>query len=291
MLARSRPWLLALWLGGCAAAAPSPLPRALLLVDKGRSDEASLLLASYLAKHPDAVAERRLLVRVEASRGQLGAAERQVEELERILGPNSPVPFVELGHALELAHRYDEALAAYDRAAEAAPRDALGPLTGGLRAARWGEPELAEPRLAEATRRGPKDPAAWHALGLVRLSRGNPDGAEQAYRAGLLADPKSAENHVGLATVALSRGDMAAAIVEYDAVIALRPRFADAQLGRSFALMGLGRFEEADRALAEASRLGGDRHAIAAQRRELARRTSPDSATPKVDGRGPAPTP
>lgn len=290
MLARSWPWLLSLCLGACAVPAPSPLPRALLLVDKGRAEEASALLTDYLTKHPDAVAERRLLVRVEASRGQLGAAERQVEELEHILGSKSPVPFVELGHALELSHRYDEALAAYDRAADAAPNDALGPLTGGLRAARWGEPELAEPRLTEATRRGPKDPAAWHALGLVRLSLHNPDGAQQAYRAGLLADPQSAENHVGLATVALSRGDLAAAITEYDAVVALRPRFADAQLGRSFALMGLGRFDEARRALAEATRLGGDRRAIAAQRRELARRTSSDPSTPKVDA-GPAPLP
>jgi tetratricopeptide (TPR) repeat protein len=258
----------------CAGAAASPLPRATLLMDKGRVEEASSLLLSYLQKHPEAVAERRLLIRVEASRGQLGRAEAQVALLEKQLGPHSPVPMVELGHALEMAHRYDEAMAAYDRAAQQAPGDPLGPLTGGLRAARWGELTLAEPRLREAVRRGPKDPAAWHALGLVQLSQGNLAGAEQAYRSGLLADPAALENRVGLATLAVSRGDLAAALVQYDAIAQNRPKLADAQLGRSFALLGLGRFDDARHALDEAERLGGDPRVVAAQRRELTRRTS-----------------
>lgn len=258
----------------CAGSAASPRPRATMLMDKGRVEEASSLLLSYLQKHPEAVAERRLLIRVEASRGQLGQAEAQVALLEKQLGPHSPVPMVELGHVLEMAHRYDEAMAAYDQAAERAPRDPLGPLTGGLRAARWGELDLAEPRLREAVRRGPENPAAWHALGLVQLSQGNLTGAEQAYRSGLLADPGALENRVGLATLAVSRGDLAAALVQYDAIARSRPKLADAQLGRSFALLGLGRFDDARRALEEAEHLGGDPRVIAAQRRELTRRTS-----------------
>jgi cellulose synthase operon protein C len=257
----------------CAGSAASPLPRAAMLMDKGRVEEASSLLLSYLQKHPEAVAERRLLIRVEASRGQLGLAQAQVALLEKQLGPHSPVPLVELGHALEMAHRYDEAMAAYDQAAQLAPRDPLGPLTGGLRAARWGELELAEPRLREAVRRGPKDPAAWHALGLVQLSRGDLASAEKAYRSGLLADPAALENRVGLATLAVSRGDLAAALVQYDAIAQSRPELADAQLGRSFALLGLRRFDDARHALDEAERLNGDRRVIAAQRRELTRRT------------------
>jgi tetratricopeptide (TPR) repeat protein len=259
---------------GCAGSAASPLPRATMLSEKGQSEEAAKLLRDYLAQHPQAVAERRLLVRVEASRGQVGAAQEQVKLLERQLGPHSPIPLVELGHTLELSHRYDEALEAYDAAALAAPSDPLGPLTGGLRAARWGELELAAPRLEEAVRRGPKDPAAWHALGLVQLSRGEVERAEQAYRAGLLADPRALENRVGLATLALKRGDFAAALVQYEAIVASRPHLADARLGQSFALMGLGRFEDARRAIDEAARLGASPAVVARQRGELARRTS-----------------
>ncbi len=261
-------------LGGCAGSAASPLPRATLLMDKGQGAEASRLLRDYLREKPRAVAERRLLIRVEAFRGQHGAALAEVAALSEQLGPESPIPFVELGYALEVAHRFEEALNAYDRAAQVAPRDALGPLTGGLRAARWGEVEWAEPRLLEATRRDPQNPAAWHALGLVQLSRGKVKAAQHSYRSGLLADPEALENRVGLATVALSRGDLAAALVQYDAIVAKRPTMADAQLGRSFALMGLGRYAEAERALEEARRLGGDPRVVAAQRRRLTGLTS-----------------
>ena len=245
-----------------------------MLTEKGQPEAASQLLRAYLARHPAAVAERRLLIRVEAARGQLGAAEAQVALLEKQLGGASPIPLVELGHALEMAHQYDQALEAYDRAAFLAPRDPLGPLTGGLRAARWGELELAEPRLREAVRRDSKNPAAWHALGLVKLQQGDALAAEQAYRAGLLADPGALENRVGLATLALTRGDLSAALVQYDAIVASRPNLPDAQLGRSFALIGLGRFDDARRALDEAARLGASPRVVALQRRELARRTS-----------------
>jgi tetratricopeptide (TPR) repeat protein len=273
MLARLL-WLLGVCcLVACSVSAHSPLPRATMLMDKGRAEEASALLRDYLREHPSAVPERRLLIRVEAFRGQLGAAEAEAKTLERQLGTTSPIPMVELGHALEIAHRYDEALAAFDRAAEAAPRDPLGPLTGGLRAARWGELDWAEPRLREAVRRGPRNPAAWHALGLVLLSLGNAAGAEQAYRSGLLADPEALENRVGLATLALSRGDLSGALVQYDAIVARRPKFADAHLGRSYALIGLGRFADARQALDEAARLGADPRVVAAQRKELSART------------------
>jgi len=257
-------------LSACAFSHPDPKSQARLLVDKGQPAEAARVLEAELAKHPDAIPERRLLLRIEASRGQLGRAEVQAEALAKALGPASPVPWVELGYALELNHRYDEALEQYDRAAEAAPRDPLGPLTGGLRAARWGEAELAEPRLSEALRRDPRNAAAWHALGLVRAQRGDLDGAAIAYSSGLKADPHALEDHVGLATIALLRGDALTALREYDAIVSLRPRFADAQLGRSWALMKLGRLDDAQRALDRARELGANRRALTAQERALA---------------------
>lgn len=241
-----------------------------MLVQKGRPAEAAQELAAYLQKHPEALAERRLLIRVYASMGQMGQAQDQAQALARVLGPASPVPWVELGYALELSHRYDEALDQYDRAAEVAPRDPLGPLTAGLRAARWGEAELAEPRLVEALRRDTRNAEAWHALGLARARLGNLDGAAAAYRSGLLADPQAIANHVGLATLALVRGDASAALAEYDAIISARPKFADAHLGRSWALMRLGRLDDAQRALDRAQDLGASARPLGMQRRALA---------------------
>jgi tetratricopeptide (TPR) repeat protein len=240
-----------------------------MLVAKGRSAEAASELEAYLQTHPNALPERRLLIRVYATLGQMARAQAQAEALARELGPGSPVPWVELGYALELSHRYDEALEQYDRAAQVAPSDALGPVTGGLRTARWGEAELAEPRLIEGLRRDPRNAEAWHVLGLVRARLGNLDGAALAYRSGLRADPRAIEDHLGLATIALMRGDAAAALSEYDAIVSARPKFADAHLGRSWALMKLGRLDDAQRALDRAQELGASPRPLSAQRRAL----------------------
>jgi len=253
----------------CAFSHPEPMNQARMLVQKGRPVEAAQELEAFLREHPDAVAERRLSIRVYASMGQMGRAEEQARALVKTLGPASPVPWVELGYALELNHRYDEALAQYDRAGEVAVRDPLGPLTAGLRAARWGEPELAEPRLEEALRRDARNAEAWHTLGLVRVRRGNLDGAEAAYQSGLRADSQALENRVGLATIALLRGDPSAALAQYDALVSARPLFADAHLGRSWALMKLGRLDDAQRALDRAQELGASARPLGAQRRAL----------------------
>lgn len=250
----------------CSAPKPSPSQQALLLTDAGRREEAARLLEEHLVEEPSDVDARRLLVRVLAASGQLGRAEEHITELFRALGHRSPIPWVERGHVLELAHRYDEALEQYDTAAEVAPRDPLGPLTGGLRAAHWGEAELAEPRLVEALARDAKNARAWHALGVVRLKLGDVRGAKAAYKSGLLADPAALENRIGLATVAITEDKPAEALKQYEAILAARPKFGDAELGRAWALMRLGRLDEAEKALENAYRLGASRSALAKQR-------------------------
>jgi tetratricopeptide (TPR) repeat protein len=226
------------------------------------------VLREHLVEHPDAVDERRLLVRLLASTGDLGAARAEVDVLLRRLGSDSPLPWIELGHAFELSHKYELALAMFDRAAEVAPGDPAGPLTGGLRAARWGEPEWAAPRLEEAVRR---DPKAWHALGLVRFHLGDTKAAIDAYRRGLQANPADMSNRIGLATVALASDDMTAALSQYDAILEARPGFADAHLGRSLVLIKTGKFREARESLDRGYRLGANPEVVARQRRLLDR--------------------
>jgi tetratricopeptide (TPR) repeat protein len=267
--ARAAPLLAMLLCVACSA--PSARQRAALLVDKGQAADAAQVLRDYLRDHPEAIAERRLLIRVVAVTGDLAAVEREVEALAARLGPRDPTPFIELGHALELNHRYEQALEMYDRAAQVAPSDAAGPREGGMRAARWGEIELALPRLQEALRRDPRDAKLWHALGVVRLELEDVAGARTAYQSGLTADRASLENRLGLATIAVKEGDARSALVHYDAIVQARPRFGDAHLGRAWALIGLARLDEAEAALAEGERLGATRRAIAAQRRLIAR--------------------
>jgi tetratricopeptide (TPR) repeat protein len=254
---------------GSACAGPSAAERARSLVRQNRDEDAIALLRERLHRHPEDVDARRMLVRVLAATGSMVEARAQVSELASHLPPGDPAPDIELGHALELAHRYDEALEAYDHAAAVAPALPDGPREGGMRAARWGETEAALPRLEEAVRRGARDADTWHALGLVRLHAGDADGAAQAYRAGAAADPAGAENWLGLASVAVARGDAGGALEAYDQVLARRPRYAPAELGRAWALARLGRRDDASRALDHAAELGAPSANVARQRAAL----------------------
>ena len=228
------------------------------------------LLRSRVAAHPDDVAARRLLVRLLGFTGDMAGARQQAEQLARLLPEDNPTAYLELGHALELSHRYDDALAAYDEASTRAPLSPDGPREGGMRCARWGETEQARPRLEEAVRRGAHDAETWHALGLVRLHLGDTEGAEEAYRAGAAADPRAAESWLGLATVAIVQGDAQKALDSYDQVIARKPRFAPAELGRAWALAKLGRRADALRALDLAEEMGAPRENVAKQRAGIA---------------------
>ena len=259
----------AVLLGTACRIDPPPLERANLLAEHGRETEAIELLEKHLATHPADIAERRQLIRLYGSVGRIDRANAQTERLAEILPRDSPIPWVELGHAQELSHRYDEALAAYDHASQIAPRDPLGPKIGGLRATRWGEPRLAEPRLAEAARRAPGDAETWHALGLVRVSLGQLEAARQAYVNGLRADPMALENQLGLATVALRMNEPEQALAAYESLLAARPSFAGALLGKSWSLILLGRYEDAEAALARATEHGAPADSVERQRLAL----------------------
>ncbi len=239
---------------GCAQL--TPVDRALAMVRQHKDPEAIALLREELVKHPDDLPARKLLIRVLANEGDLGAARAEVDELAKRAPPGDPSPWIELGHAYELAHKFDEALAAYDDAATRAPESPLGPREGGMRCARWGEATEALTRLEEAVKRGSRDAETFHTLGLVRVHLHDLKGAAQAYREGLRADPESRENLLGLATVAVLSNDPASALIAYDALLTMVPSFAPAELGRAWALAKLGKKAEAEKALDRAAELG-----------------------------------
>lgn len=260
----------ALWIVIVAACAPpTPVDRALADMRMGKVDEAKKVLEADLVEHPDDLTARKLLVRVEGFRGDLDAARAQVNELAKRVPEGDPTPWIELGHALELAHHFEEALAAYDEASARAPQSPVGPREGGMRAARWGEAEMAAPRLEEAIRRGANDSETWHALGLVRLHQKNYDGAVEAYQKGIAVNPNDDTNVLGLASVAVARGDGASALVAYDRLLAKNPRWASGHLGRAWALGRLGRTKEAREALERAEELGAPKANVEKQRAEL----------------------
>ena len=253
-----------------ACANVTPTQRAASLARQHREADGIKVLRDELAAHPDDVPARRMLIRLLAYTADLDGARAEVAELEKRLPKGDPLPWIELGHAFELAHRFEEALAAYDTAASVAPDSPEGPREGGMRCARWGEVDEARPRLEEAIARGAHDPAVFHALGLVRVHQKDLDGAEEAYRSGLAVEPNGTDNLLGLATVAVMKDDAAAALAVYTQILARRPRFGPAELGRAWALAKLGRKDDARRALDHAEELGAPRENIAKQRAALA---------------------
>jgi len=255
---------------GAGCIKPTPTQQAMSLARRHRETEAIVLLRAQVAKAPNDVEARAMLIRILAFAGDLPAAQVEATELAQHLPPGDPRAWIELGHAREVAHDFEGALAAYDTAASAAPSNPAGPLEGGERTARWGEVEEAAPRLEEAIRRGANEAETWHTLGLVRVHLHDLDGADRAYRSGLAADPKSAECWLGLATVAALREDAASALTAYDAILVLRPKFASAELGRAWALGKLGRKAEARAALDHAEELGASAAMLAKQRGALA---------------------
>ncbi|MEO8875786.1 MAG: tetratricopeptide repeat protein, partial [Polyangiaceae bacterium] len=263
---------------GCAAS--SPIDKAIGLTRNHQEDEAIRLLVASLEKHPEDLKARKLLIRVYAETGDLGEAKLQIDDLSRRLPTGDPTPDIELGHAYELAHKFEEALAAYDAASKIAPNSPAGPHEGGMRAAHWGEVEAAEPRLAEAVRRGDHEAETFHALGLVRVHTGDLEGAQAAYRAGLAVDPNALENWLGLATVAVVRGDGASALAAYDAILARRPDYASAVLGRAWALGKLGRKMDAEKALDHALEIGAPKANVDKQRAALDAPAAPPIARP-----------
>ena len=252
--------VLSLSLAACAQ--PSAVDRAAHFVRTHQEAEAKKVLRDRLAEHPDDIGARRMLVRVLAWTGDLEGARKEVEELQRKM-PDDPIPWIELGHAFELTHRFDEALAAYDTAASVAPTNPAGPREGGMRCARWGEPEEAAQRLEEAVRRGAHDAEIMHVLGLVRVNLRDYPAARDAYEKGLVADPDSVENLLGLATVAIASDDPPAALAAYDRLLAKKPGYASAELGRAWALAKMGRRDDAKLAIDRAEKLGAPHENVA----------------------------
>lgn len=237
-----------------------------LLAERGQHQRAIELLETQVLSDTNNPEPLRLLIRTHASAGDWHGVETTLVRLISVSPSDSPEPWLELGHAHELLHEFDQALAAYDRASKVSPTSARGPFVAGRRAARWGWWNVAADRMREAVRREPNRPELWHTLGFSLLAGGDIAGAQAAYSNGLGVNSSSLANRIGLATVALRREDYTLALSHYDALIEAQSKFAEAHLGRSWTLLRLGRLAEADDAISAAESLGADADIVRRQR-------------------------
>jgi Flp pilus assembly protein TadD len=135
------------------------------------------------------------------------------------------VSAIEQAEAAERRRDHATALALYrDAIAKAADpeseRFARRELADSLIA--WGELAPAAVELDKITALAPRDPAAWHDLGMVRHKLGDDTGAAAAFRGAIGAAPDDARPRIALAAMLWKTGDRAGALAEYRGLLRLQ---------------------------------------------------------------------
>jgi tetratricopeptide (TPR) repeat protein len=164
----------------------------------------------------------------------VNAGERGAEaRFERLLevGPVSrhalAYGFESLGSLRLAAGRAEEACAAFERAASAAPDNPRHALSAAKLHLALGRAERARERFAAALRLDPSRAEAWFGMGTLELARRDLASARAAFRAAVEADPTFAPAWFNLGAVLREQGDRDAsreALRRYLALDAAGPR-------------------------------------------------------------------
>ncbi len=145
---------------------------------------------------------------------------------------------------------FERAVAASRQAVEAAPDDPASRLNLGAALLRSGRAEEAVAEFEEALSLSPGHPAAHFSLGSAFHTLGQTTRAIEHYRGAVAANPGYMKARYNLANLLRQGGEAAAALAEYRRVIELDPGLPHARLFRTACLARLGRWGEADEALA-----------------------------------------
>lgn len=148
---------------------------ALAQVNLGQGRDAQTTLAKLQKLRPD---EPRLIALLAKARALVGDAEGAAALEARVGGEGADLRAASL---LAGAGKYDEAAAAYARAAKEKPDDPVLQLQLGSAYAFAGKLDQAAGALGRATRLAPKDARTWKQLAAVRERQGDAAGALAAY--------------------------------------------------------------------------------------------------------------
>lgn len=112
-----------------------------------------------------------------------------------------------------------------------------------------------------AAKANPKDPLPFFNLGYLALRSNQINVAEGLFGLALVADPSSPDGRTGLAEIALVKGDYKQAVVEAKAALRSDPRSVGALLMLGKAYIALDRWAEASEALGKAKEFAGPSNA------------------------------
>jgi tetratricopeptide (TPR) repeat protein len=137
--------------------------------------------------------------------------------------PESADAWANLGQVFHAHDLFPQAIAAYGRAMERAPRDPRWPYLAALAQAK-SDPRAAVPLFRQATALQPANAAVYINFGDLLMRLGELGPAQDAYRQALRIDAESSHALYGLAQAALARGETGAAIDFLQRAEALAPQ-------------------------------------------------------------------
>ena len=222
---------------------PAELNRLAALFNAGHFAELENETRLLLDRHPDSGFAWKVLGAALQMQGKDSVAElRKATELL----PDDADAHYNLGNALLMLGRLDEAEASYRRALQTSPDhvDAYYNLGNTLRnLGRLGEAEASYRRALEIR----PDFAEVHGnMGNVLLEQGRPEEAEASYRRALQIKPAYAVAHYNLGNLLHERGRLNEAEASYRRALQISPGSADMHSNLGNVLQDLGRMEEAE---------------------------------------------
>lgn len=219
-----------------------------ILWERGQVDEALAELAGVVARAPEHLPARRLLVRIHARRGD---REALLGELEALLGlePGEVQARFDLAAVYLAAGRSEDAESVYQQVAgspeiPAADRARAHGLLGDL-ARRAGHAEEAIAHYGRALDATPGEPRPYFLLAAMHLERGADAQAEKLLRQATQFPERTADAHAGLGAIAYRRGDLQEALWYLRRASWHRPRSGPYRYDLALVLSALGRAQDA----------------------------------------------
>ena len=183
-----------------------------------------------------------------------------------------------LGSALLLEGRVDDARAQYEQALAANPDYGVARNNLGVLLLRQGKVEEALAQVERAVAIDPNDFEARSNLGNALLAKGQVDQAIAQYEKALTLNPDYKFVYFNLGNARFAKGQVDEAMVQYEKAVAIDPGYAEAHNNLGIAFLRTARFDEATVQFQEALRLAPDYPNVQnnlATARMLARRTRP----------------
>ena len=169
------------------------------------------------------------------------------------LNPSS-LAYSNRGSAYTSVHKYDDAIADYDRAIALNPNDAAAYDSRGVAKTHKGDYDGAIADSSRAIALDPNDAAAYYNRGIVKAHKGDYDGTIADCSRAIALDPNNAAPYDNRGFAKLNKGDYDGAIDDCSCAIAIDPNYAAAYNNRGTAKARKGDYDSAiddyDRAIA-----------------------------------------